>query len=113
MNLRASIFFILIISSLSVFAQDVMMATSEDLKEFDRMVAKKIPPLQSQGQPPLQNPGQVPPGKGKKNYRADFNHVGGERPSQGRPRNMAKPPTIAGSSPKRRSPWISTKSVIR
>lgn len=60
-------FIILSLAGQMAFASDVIMATSEDLKEFDQLISKE-PPVQAPNQnlPPGQ---QQPPKKNKKDQK--------------------------------------------
>lgn len=69
-NVKATLFLLTLITSLSLLAEDVVMATSEDLKEFDHILTKenenknKKPPKAAgpngQVKPPPK-PGEAPP----------------------------------------------------
>ena len=72
-----------LVFSTQVFAQDVFMATSEDLKEFDHMLAGKKPPEAVNLQNPQQN--------GTKNKKNKKNRGSGQQQQQGLRPNGAGP----------------------
>ena len=91
---------ILLCAGVTALAQDIFMATSEDLKEFDNLISKeKTPPPSLNGVPPA-NSAATPANKKKQNgqrERFQGNRPHGERPGQ-QP-GFQQPPPPAGTEP--------------
>lgn len=129
-KLRGILFLVFFVFGFSALADDVVMATSDDLKEFDHLISKenqkkppeqnpdrkpKAPPPQGQ-QPPSPEDGKLPPDKDKKSPgpREKFEGVGngeGNRPDKkgdkNRPRNpfhQRPPPGAANPGDGQRPP---------
>ncbi len=88
---------ILLCTGLTASAQDVFMATSEDLKEFDNLISKeKAPPP-----PPAVNAGApvngIPPANTKRKQTGQRDRFQGNRPGGSRPAQQPPPP--AGTEP--------------
>ena len=95
---------ILLCTGLIASAQDVFMATSEDLKEFDNLISKEkappVPPAANGGAPVNGNGGAPTNGKRKQMGQRDRfqgHRSGGNHPAQ-QP-GFQQPPPPAGTEP--------------
>lgn len=93
--MRILSFFFILCFGLGAFAQDVISATSEDLKEFDRMLAKKKPDA-----PPVGAAKDTAGPRKNEDPRQRFNDGPARRGEAGGPPGQGpRPPTEPGANP--------------